>query len=47
MDVFSSVDIDTKDDIVIASLFYKYLKNKNEKISKDFLIKYIRNIQMN
>ena len=34
MDCFSSVDIDTKDDIVIGSLYYKYLKNKNEKKNK-------------
>ena len=34
MDNFSSVDIDTKDDIEIGSLFYKYLKDKNEKKNK-------------
>mgnify|MGYP001229164366 FL=1 len=31
MNRFVSVDIDSKDDLLIASMFYKYLKEKNEK----------------
>ena len=31
MNRFVSVDIDSKEDLLIASMFYKYLKEKNEK----------------
>ena len=31
MNRFVSIDIDSNDDLIIASMFYKYLKEKNEK----------------
>ena len=31
MNRFVSIDIDSNDDLIIASMFYKYLKDKNEK----------------
>ena len=40
MNRFVSIDIDSNDDLIIASMFYKYLKEKNEKkINEDFLFK--------